>query len=81
MHPEWIGEVAYVLQRCGITAKELSMEMGVSNSYLSALMNERRSCFNVELKVKNALRSCVESRGLKYEDVFPYARSAEGSDS
>ena len=81
LRPEWIGELGYVQHRCGISDKELAMEMRVSGSYLSRILNEKRTIsLSSKLKVMNALRSCVESRGLKYEEVFPYTRPAEGSD-
>jgi len=72
MLSEWSGWIASVRYRCGIPLKELSAASNMSEDYLQRfLRKEGRQWPGSVRKIENGLRSCVEKRGIDFDEVFP----------
>ena len=58
----WIGDVVGTMHRYGITQTELGAEMGVSNDYISMILNGKKKPNDIERRIREALKNCVKER-------------------
>ena len=69
---EWSKSVIATSAQCYISRRELAYESGMSNSYLSrVLFNKVPTWDRSKEKIEAGLKTCVEKRGIRFEDVFP----------
>lgn len=69
---KWAGDVTSACFRCGITKAELASASGVSRQFLSKFMHmDSPNWDQSRQKIERGLRSCVEKRGVRFEDFFP----------
>ena len=65
--PPWNGHVISALHRMGVTRETLAKEMGVHRSYLSKILNKRKTTAYTRSLVEEGLRICAKNIGLDYE--------------
>ncbi len=75
--PKWNGEVVGAMHRMGMTVNALSVEMGVTRTYVSKLLNTPRHTEQTRSRVENAMRSFAEEIGINFEDVWPAKEQPE----
>lgn len=69
--PAWNGHVISACHRMGITRDALAKEMGVNRTYLSKILNKKRTTEYTRSLVEEALRSQAKRLGFNYdEDVL-----------
>ena len=65
--PAWNGHVISALHRMGVTRETLAKEMGVHRTYLSKILNKRKTTAHTRSLVEEGLRKCAIGVGLDYE--------------
>lgn len=76
---EWTGWIVGTAYRCGIGMAELAQASRISDSYLTRYLNEKIPPYKMSReKIEAGLRSCVERRGVRFEDVFPAGEERPG---
>ena len=74
MPERWTGEVVGEMHCHNVKAQDLAEEMGVTNEYMSMLLNSKREPPNAEQRVKEALRRIVEAKNAEGKAECPEAR-------
>jgi hypothetical protein len=68
----WSKSIIATSAQCFISRAELASEAGLSMSYLSRLLFEKiPQTARSKQKVESALKTCVERKGVRFEDVYP----------
>ena len=60
MLDKWTGEVTGTMHIYGISHKQLAEKMGITNRYLSAILNGHRKAKGCEERTRNALIELIE---------------------
>lgn len=62
MIAQWIGEIVGKMHCNKVTCIELADELGVTNRWLSAILNGHKCPEGAEAKIKAALKRIIERR-------------------
>lgn len=62
MREKWTGEIVKQLHIHEISQQELADELGIASTYVSALLNGRRSSPGMYERMKNAVQSIAERK-------------------
>jgi hypothetical protein len=62
MLAKWTGEVKGTMHIYEVSMQELADKLGISTTFLSALLHCRRSTKDAEFRIRNALMDIVKSR-------------------
>lgn len=62
MLEKWTGEVVGTMHIYGISFHELAAKAGITNRYLSALINGHRCTADSETRIRAALTELIEER-------------------
>lgn len=62
MPAQWTAEIIGEMHLYGITALELSSELGMNPKYVSSIMNGKREPKNAEVKFKAALSTIISRK-------------------
>ncbi len=65
MLPKWTGEIKGTMHIHEISMQELADEMGISKTFLSALLHGKRSTKDAEFRIRNAMMAIIAKRELK----------------
>lgn len=65
MPEPWTGELIGKMHNAGVTYDELGAELNVSKSYVSMILNGRRTPTDAEAKFNDAFVRVVEKKGVK----------------
>lgn len=60
---KWTGEIVGTMHIYGISFTKLANQMGISNRYLSELLNNKRKPKGCEARVRAALMELISERG------------------
>ena len=63
MLEKWTGEVVGEMHIHRITAQQLAEELGVSNRWVSAVLNGHRTSKNAEQQFKTAVNNIISREG------------------
>lgn len=63
MPAQWTGEIIGELHVNGITAKQLSAQLGYNPKYVSAILNGKKSPKGAEEKFRQAVRELAQKAG------------------
>lgn len=67
---KWTGEVVGTMHIYGISFTKLANQMGISNRYLSELLNSKRKPKNCEARVRAALMELIGSENSAETEGF-----------
>ena len=62
MRAKWTGEIVKQLHVYEITQQELAEELGIASTYVSALLNGRRTSPKMYERMKNAVQTIVDRK-------------------
>ena len=62
MPEKWTGDVVKKMHLQGITQDDIAEEMGVTKSYVCAILNGRRKPPDAKARIKDALDRIIERR-------------------
>lgn len=62
MPAQWTGEIIGELHVNGITAKQLSAQLGYNPKYVSAILNGKKNPKGAEEKFRQAVRELAEEK-------------------
>ena len=63
MPEKWTGEVVGLMHIHKISAKDLASKLGVTNRYLSMILNGHRSPAGAEARFRAALNELIANKG------------------
>lgn len=63
MPTQWTGEIIGELHVNGITAKQLSAQLGYNPKYVSAILNGKKNPKGAEEKFRRAVRELAQKAG------------------
>lgn len=71
MNFDWTAEVVGRMHMAAITGKQLADEAGLTNSYLSAVLHNKKGNATTQQRIIDALeRSCLGHAGWTAEPLF-----------
>lgn len=62
MPKEWTGNLVGLMHTHGITFSELADELGVTNRYVSAILNSHKEPTGAEERLRDALNRIIERK-------------------
>lgn len=62
MPKKWTGDLVGLMHTHGITFTDLADEMGVTNRYISAILNSHKEPAGIEERVRAAVNKLIEAK-------------------
>lgn len=62
MPKEWTGNLVGLMHTNGITFSELADELGVTNRYVSAILNSHKEPIGAEERLRDAVNRIIERK-------------------
>ena len=63
MPEKWTGDVVKKMHLKGVTQDDIAEELGITKSYVCAILNGRRKPPMAQERIKAALERCIEKKG------------------
>ncbi len=58
----WLGEIAAMLKMNRISQRELAAELGMTEEYVSMVLNGKKTSATIEAKMRSAINEIVSKR-------------------
>lgn len=71
MPEAWTGNLIGMMHNHSITYDDLAAEMGVTKSYISALLNGRRNPPNAQSRMETAVCAVIQKKNAKSKENAP----------
>lgn len=65
---KWTGDLVGLMHTNGVSFSELAAEMGVTNRYVSAILNSHKEPAGIENRVREALDRIIERKKAASDD-------------
>ncbi len=69
MPKEWTGNLVGLMHNNGISFSELAGELGVTNRYVSAILNSHKEPAGAEERLRNAVNRIIERKNSVISDA------------